>query len=353
MSLVTKKEDDAVIRGQAWLYKQLFSTFSNAALGCALQLDIAGIINRNGGPISLSQIADGINSTSPDVDGLSRLMRFLVHNKIFDEVHQPGCKEPLYSVNECSKFLLKDTRNTLAPLVTYGTDPLTFSPFYNMNQAIQEGGTPASKTYGMEIWDLFAQNPQANKIFNEAMVCLSRIQMEAIMSTYDFGSLKGTLVDVGGGLGATLNEIVTKYPHIKGINFDLPHVISSAPSYEGIAHVGGDMFTSIPPGDSFFMKLILHNWSDDKCVQILKNCRESITERTGKVIIADIVLNPGGDDVFDDARISFDIIMLGCFVGGKERTKADWKRILEEAGFRRYKFIKIPTIVSVIECYTE
>ncbi|XP_076952964.1 desmethylxanthohumol 6'-O-methyltransferase-like [Bidens hawaiensis] len=185
------------------------------------------------------------------------------------------------------------------------------------------------------------------------MECLARVEIDGILSIYDFGGLKGTLVDVGGGVGATLNEIVMKYPHLKGINFDLPHVISSAPSHEGISHVGGDMFASIPHADSFFMKSILHDWSADKCVQILKNCRESMLNRTGKVIIAEIVLNPGGDDVFDDARISCDIIMLGLFDGGKERTKAEWKRILEEAGFHRYNFIKIPTFVSIIECYLE
>ncbi|XP_076911544.1 desmethylxanthohumol 6'-O-methyltransferase-like [Bidens hawaiensis] len=351
--LATRKEDDATIRGQAWFYKQLHAGYSTAALRCAVQLDIAGIINSHDGPISLSQIANGISSPLPNVDRLSRLTRFMVHKQIFDEVRLPGREEPLYSINECSKFLLQNTSNTLAPLTMLITDPLMFVPFLNLNQSIQEGGTAAFKTYGMETWELFSLNPQANKIFNEAMVSSARIEIDAIMSTYDFSSLKGTLVDVGGGVGATLNEIVTKYPHLKGINFDLPHVISSAPSYEGIAHVGGDMFTSIPHADSFFIKSILHNWSDDKCVQILKNCRESMTEKTGKVIIADIVLNPACDDAFDDVRISLDMIMLTCFVGGKERTEAEWKRILEEAGFQHYNFIKIPMILSIIECYME
>ncbi|KAI3775743.1 hypothetical protein L1987_45495 [Smallanthus sonchifolius] len=98
---------------------------------------------------------------------------------------------------------------------------------------------------------------------------------------------------------------------------------------------------------------ILHNWSDDKCVQILRNCRESITKRNGKVIIVDIIVNPGGDDVFDETRINMDMMMLACFDGGKERTVVEWKRILEEAGFPYYNVIKIPTFVSIIEAYME
>ncbi|KAL5572233.1 hypothetical protein UlMin_021831, partial [Ulmus minor] len=62
------------------------------------------------------------------------------------------------------------------------------------------------------------------------------------------------LVDVGGGLGVTLNLITSKYPHIKGINFDLPRVIQQAPSYPGVEHVGGDMFERVPSGDAIFLK---------------------------------------------------------------------------------------------------
>ncbi|KAI3808524.1 hypothetical protein L1987_24475 [Smallanthus sonchifolius] len=94
---------------------------------------------------------------------------------------------------------------------------------------------------------------------------------------------------------------------------------------------------------------ILHNWSHNKCVQILRNCQESMTNKSGKVIIVDIILNPGGDDAFDEMRINMDMIMLACFDGGKERTEVDWKRILDESGFPHYKVIKIPAHVSIIE----
>ncbi|MFS7955570.1 putative O-methyltransferase domain, plant methyltransferase dimerization [Helianthus anomalus] len=346
-------QDAATIQGQARFFHHLYGGISAAALRCALELDIAGIINRHQGPITLSQIAHGIGSSSLDVDSLSRLMRFLVHQQIFDQ--QESEEKPLYSLNECSKFLLKDARNTLSSLAMMITDPLMFSPFYKLSQSIEEGGIAAFKTYGVSIWDMFASNPQAHKGFNDAMACSTMLNIDVIVSNYDFTSLKGTLVDVGGGVGVTLNEIVTKYPHLKGINFDMPDVVSSATAYEGVTHVGGDMFTAIPHGDSFFIKTILHNWGDDKCVQVLKNCRESMTERAGKVIIADMVLSPTGTgvDVFDEARIGMDMIMLTYFDGGKERTEAEWKKILEEAGFRRYNVIKIPTTVSIIEAYIE
>ncbi|KAL8224653.1 hypothetical protein R6Q59_000253 [Mikania micrantha] len=97
--------------------------------------------------------------------------------------------------------------------------------------------------YGVEIFYLFSSNPELNKVFNESMACRT--------------SLKGSLVDVGGGIGVILNEIVTKYPRLKGINFDLPHVVSSAPSYEGVTHVGGNMFQALSPADSYLIKVLL------------------------------------------------------------------------------------------------
>ncbi|KAK0581600.1 hypothetical protein LWI29_015755 [Acer saccharum] len=74
------------------------------------------------------------------------------------------------------------------------------------------------------------------------------------------------LVDVGGGLGTTLSVITSKYPHIKAINFDLPHVINDAPSYPGVEHLSGDMFQSVPKGDAIILKSVLNAWDDNNCL---------------------------------------------------------------------------------------
>ncbi|GKC41568.1 xanthohumol 4-O-methyltransferase-like protein [Tanacetum coccineum] len=182
------------------------------------------------------------------------------------------------------------------------------------------------KTFGVDFWGFLSANPQANNLINEAMACRTRLSMAAIMSDYKFDELKGTLADVGGGIGAAINEIVNAYPHLKGINFDMPHVISMAPTYKGVTHVEGDMFKAITSADSILLK------GDNECIKILKNCRDAIPKKTGKIIIVDIILRPGGDDVFDDTRIVHYLSMLACF----ERTEVEWKKILSDAGFSRY-----------------
>ncbi|PRQ53073.1 putative O-methyltransferase COMT-type, S-adenosyl-L-methionine-dependent methyltransferase [Rosa chinensis] len=116
------------------------------------------------------------------------------------------------------------------------------------------------------------------------MACAAKITIKAILVGYKGGfDNVATLVDVGGGTGGAVAEIVKLYPSIKGINFDLPHVVATAPVYHGVSHVG----------------------SSD-CVKILKNCRKAILESSGKVIILDVVLEPNGDGMFDDTGLTKD-----------------------------------------------
>ncbi|CBI28899.3 unnamed protein product, partial [Vitis vinifera] len=101
------------------------------------------------------------------------------------------------------------------------------------------------------------------------MACTTKIAMKAVVAAYKdgFGCI-GTLVGIGGGTRKAVVELVKAYPRITAINFDLPYVLASAPTYEGVSHVKGDMFESIPNADAIFMKWILHDWNDEDCIKI-------------------------------------------------------------------------------------
>lgn len=101
------------------------------------------------------------------------------------------------------------------------------------------------------------------------------------------------------------------------------------------------------------LQRILHDWSDEDCIRILRKCRKAIPKKTGKVLILDVVLQPGGDGLFDEVGMIFDILMLVQCSGGKERSEIEWKRVLEGGGFPRYKIIKVSAIESIIEAYPE
>ncbi|KAI3678714.1 hypothetical protein L6452_38017 [Arctium lappa] len=129
-----------------------------------------------------------------------------------------------------------------------------------------------------------------------------------------------------GSLGATLELIISKYPNIKGINFDLPHVIKDVTPSPGVEHVGGDMFESVPKGDVIFMKWILHDWGDDHCIKLLKNCWVALPEY-GKVVVVEAVMpNPehrlnAKKFASSQAVVGLDMMMLIATSGGKERTE--------------------------------
>ncbi|KAI3795674.1 hypothetical protein L1987_38331 [Smallanthus sonchifolius] len=335
-------ENEAMLRGQAQILQYTYGALDGMAIRCCVELHIADIINNHKRPTTLSEISIAIDSPSINVDGL----KFLVHRKVFDEMvkSEEGESEPLYSLNHCSKWLLCDTDVTLAPLV---------------GCSINEGGTAFKAAHGEELFDFCLLNSEFNRVFNEGMACIARITTYAIISDYKDGFLgtKGTLVDVGGGIGIAISEIVKAYPHLKGINFDLSHVISTAPTYDGITHVVGDMFKSIPPAETTFIKplhfyrCVLHDWSDDDCVQILQNCRKAISKETGKLMIAEIIQQPIPHDIFDDVRLSYDLVMFSHFSAGRERTEREWKKLLDEGGFSRYNIIKIPALQSIIEAF--
>ncbi|PIN26889.1 Caffeate O-methyltransferase [Handroanthus impetiginosus] len=145
----------------------------------------------------------------------------------------------------------------------------------------------------MSAFEYSAKDPRFNQLFNQAMQEESTIIMKKVLEKYKgFEGLK-TLVDVGGGIGASLKMIISRYPSIKGINFDLPHVIQNVPSYL-VERISSDMFDKLV---EFLLRLhvnnyhfnknwICHDWIDLHCEKLLKNCYEALPE-SGKVITAE------------------------------------------------------------------
>ncbi|KAK6919536.1 O-methyltransferase domain [Dillenia turbinata] len=354
-SVVTEKAY-AMLKGQAEIWEILFGFVESMAMKSAVELRIPDIIHSHGSPISLSQIASEIDSPNGEIDTncLVRIMRLLVRKKIFTAQTSSNGAETLYGITSSSKWLLHDAELSLAPMVLMQNHPWQLAPWHCLSRCVKEGGVAYEKAHGCGIWDFAANNPEFNKIFNDAMTCTAKITIEAVIGAYgdSFGRI-GSMVDVGGGIGCAMAAVARAFPHIKCVNFDLPHVIATAPVHDGVSHVGGDMFVSIPKADAIFMKWILHDWNDEDCVKILKNCRKAIPEKTGKVIIVEVVLEPQGSGLFAETGLMIDLVMIAHTTGGRERTELEWKTILQKAGFPRYNIIKIPALQSIIEGFLQ
>jgi caffeic acid 3-O-methyltransferase len=106
--------------------------------------------------------------------------------------------------------------------------------YQHLHESVLEGCYTFNKAYDMSPWEYLSHDPQANRIFNEAMTANSSTVMASVAKMYEDGFKSiNTLVDVGGGMGSSLSMIVKEHSHIRGINFDLPHVIATAPPITG------------------------------------------------------------------------------------------------------------------------
>ncbi|OMO70079.1 O-methyltransferase, family 2 [Corchorus olitorius] len=301
------------------------------SLHTAIQLEVFEIIAKAGPDAKLSakeiaaQLPTHKNPEAPSM--LDRILSVLATHFIVgcslgnDEVG--GNPERVYCLRPLSKYFVRNQDGvSLGPFMSLLHDKIFLASWSQLKDAILEGGVPFGRVHGTHAFEYLGRDAI----------------MKKILETYKGFEKLNRVVDVGGGLGITLNMITSKYPSIKGINFDLPYVIRHAPAYPGVEHVGGNMFESVPNGDTIFMKWILHDWSDEHCIKLLKNCYKAIPD-DGKVIVLDAVLpflpEP---NAFVRGTLMLDVILMAQIPGGKERTKSEFEALATKAGFSGIRY---------------
>jgi SAM-dependent methyltransferase len=204
---------------------------------------------------------------------------------------------------------------------------------------------------GMGSFEYFQQHPEAGAVFYQAMTNLTAQVSAAVLAAYDFSGVR-RIVDVGCGNGTFTEAILNAHPHLTALLFDIPPVIEAARGVLGAAGladrcelVGGDFFASVPAGgDAYVLKNIVHDWSDEKAITLLRNCRQAMPA-DGRLLIVEMVVQPGNDP--SPAKM-FDITMMVA-EGGQERTEAEQRTLLAAAGFELARIVPTPSPVSVIE----
>jgi len=160
------------------------------------------------------------------------------------------------------------------------------------------------------------------------------------MAAYDFSPF-GTVVDVGGSTGALLAAILQAYPGVRGILFDLPHVVSGSGTVMAEAGVAdrcavlsGSFFEAVPEGgDAYILKYVLHDWDDERAVAVLRRCREAMTPGAVLLIIEQVVPEHLESGAAARRVTRMDLQMLVLTPGGRERTEQEFRWLLGEAGF--------------------
>ena len=297
------------------------------------------------GPRHVNEIAA---ASQANADALYRVMRAVVTVGIFTEVENRK-----FAQTPMSDLLRGDHSRSLRPFVLFFPDPLHFRTYANLMHSVKTGETAAKAAFGMELFEFLKDHPEESAIFNAAMVNLTLAFIPAVLEAYDFGDTK-TLVDVGGGHGSVVAAILQKYPNMKGILFDLDHVVQGANAHltaMGVSNrcaiEAGNFFEAVPAGgDTYIMKNIIHDWDDERSIVILKNIAARLKGNPrGKVVLLEFALNPGNEPHLGKWA---DVEML-ALPGGRERTGDEYRELFARAGLKMTRVVPTKSPQSVIE----
>ncbi|CAK8540735.1 unnamed protein product [Lathyrus sativus] len=354
-SSINGRKPSEIFKAQILLYKHILAFLDSMSLKWTIEMNIPNIIHDHGQPISLSNLVSVLQVPSSKISTVQRLMRILSHNGFFEVVTNPEMEneEESYALTVASELLVKGSEICLAPMVEAVLVPTFLGSYCEMKKWIyEEDLTLFDVTLGSGFWDFLDKNPNYNRSFNEAMASDSKIINLALRECNLVFEQLESIVDVGGGTGTCAKIICDIFPKLKCIVFDRPQVVENLSDTNNLSYVGGDMFTSIPNADAVLLKWILHNWSDEDCIKILKNCKEVVTNdgRKGKVVVIDIVINEKKDEKnLTKMKLLMDVNMA-C-ISGKERNEEEWKNLFIQAGFQDYKISPLTGFLSLIEVY--
>ncbi len=317
------------------------SFYVSKAIGVAAELNIAEHLKEY--DKNISELA---RLTGAHEESLYRLMRMLASQGIFKEKNNR-----VFAQNRLSKTLV-DRTDSMRYMIMHLANTVNWKLFDELHNVVKTGKNASEQVLGMNVFEYLEKYPEKNNIYNTAMTNSSLMLSYAILSKYSFKNAK-YIVDIGGGHGILLSMILLKHRHLKGLLFDLPHVIKDADKNfknyhveDRIKYLEGSFYKSIPPdGDIYIMKNIVHNLCDQKATDILINIKNVLPEK-GKILIIEPVISHKNRYSF--AKL-FDIQMMVSQDGGKERTKEEYNQIINQAGLHLNRIIATVAPFSLIE----
>ena len=315
----------------------------NSALWVAAELKVADLLAHGARPVT--ELAE---KTKTNEGALYRILRLLAMVGIFAET------EPRhFALTPPAELLRSDNPNGMRDMIVWIADPFHFRIASDLMHSVKTGQPTVEHVTGKPAFEYFASDPLEFDRFHRAMTTMSSMAIFPALEAYDFSQFS-TVVDVAGGHGFVICEILRKHPQVKGILFDLEDVVGGAEhricslALEGRCKtVAGDFFKSVPEGgDAYFMKHIIHDWEDSKAIAILHNCRKALQgKKNGKVVLLEFVVPPGNEPHFSKI---IDIEML-FFPGGKERTEEEFRELFAKAGLRMTRMVQTKSPFFVIE----
>jgi C-methyltransferase len=319
---------------QALIWTMTNAGVSARSLQVVATLGVADLLDEL--PVAAEELA---RRCDVDPDALDRVLQLLVAHGIFT-------REPIgYSHTDASRLLRTDHPASMRALAQMMDLPVFTAALADLGHSIRTGRPSVLLTDPDGMWSHLDRNPDAQRLFTQAMTAKSAGDTGAVLDAYPFPA-GGRVVDVGGGRGHLLHAVLQATPGTDGILFDLPDVVESGgPSHPRLIRRAGDFFIDpLPTGDHYLLMEVIHDWPDADAVQILKAVRKAAAPGARILVIESILRT----ELLDLRGHTLDVIML-AFTGGRERTVDELAGLLDAAGLRLERVIETATPLRIAE----
>jgi SAM-dependent methyltransferase len=295
------------------------------------------------GPLDTAELARRCGAHAPS---LRRVLRELAG---MDLVRPAG--PDLHDLTEKGTALRSDAPDSVRSSIRMLGEEGFWYAMGMLPATVRDGSSAFVKRYG-HLYDHLAENPTASSIFDDYMTRRALPLTEGLVKRYSFPAT-ATMVDVAGGKGHILATVLHANPQMRGILFDLEHVVphaAEALAAEGLSDraevASGDFFAEVPAGgDVYLLASVLHNWDDEEAVKILRNVRRAMNPG-GRVLVLEVVLP---DDEAPHLGKDIDLRMLAIFNGGAERTRGEYAALLGQADLTLSEIVELGSGASLIE----
>jgi len=311
------------------------------AIYVAAELGVADTLRD--GPRTAEEIARQVGA---DPDAVQRLMRALVQFSIFTEL-----RDGRFKLTPAGDALRSDSPYGIRDFAVLMGHPLHWEDWGQLVESVRTGEPSLPKLRGMGAFDYLDTNVEYGSVFYGGMTALSNMETDPILAAYDFSRF-GTIVDVCGGRGALLAEILRHTPKSQGVLIDARAIDSGAETVMKEAGVAdrcridtSAMFDPVTPGgDAYLLKHVIHDWPESQALEILRNVRQAIGP-DGRLLVLEFVPDEGNGP--HPAKLVDLWLML--LVGGRERTERQYADLLRRAGFAIDRVVQTAAAISIVE----
>lgn len=294
------------------------------------------------GPRTIDDIAAWTGTHAPS---LRRLLRTLASGGIVTELDTGE-----FALTTLGHTLRSGIDGSVRDAVIWVSEPMHYGSCGDLAYTVKTGAPAFDSRVGAAYFDHLAANPQAGRVWDAGMACFSSMEDAPIAGAYAFPT-GAHVIDIGGGHGGFLGEVLRANPTARGLLFDRAAVVAhpqrlAVPELAGRYDVAaGDFFDAVPSGgDVYVYKRILHDWDDERCVTVLRRCRDAVGTGS-RLLVIDAVIPPGNDP--HPAKI-VDMVMMSI-LPGRERTEREFAQLFAAAGFHLTRVIPTHSMLAIVE----